>query len=221
MKHSFALVLPLLAGCSGISQAPKGSPRVELEVGVKIDPSYTSAVTGLDADFTKSFTDIVISDADVGLRFYPVLSTEYEASHARPDYVMSVDLENLKIGLDHRKVENEGEEPVLETSVRQVECSVNVTVTKRRPEGPDLTVGSHTSTGVSGASVPPPAPTYAVVRTGEDKKELLVSKTDLLRAARTALEKSLAALVPPIDRELALQGAEGVNVEAAGSGNEN
>lgn len=195
--------------CADIPRAPAGSPRVELEVQIKLDDSYTGQLRGAGPELLEAVADVVLAKADVGLRFYPVLSQNYGRQDPRPDYVMTVEVRELEIGYGHRTLSKKGEEPVLETFVDKLDCSVSATITKRRKQGPSLTVGHFDGEGSTTVvahegQAHGDSHSYEVKR-DEDKSALTVARSDLLRATDRGLGKALKGLITPVDRELSFR----------------
>jgi hypothetical protein len=178
---------------------------VELEVDVKLDESYTGALRDAGPELLEAVADVVLLQADLGLRFYPVLAQNYGRSDPRPDYVMNVDVRDLQIGYGHRTVSEKGQEPKLETFVEDLTCSVSATVTKRRAKGPSLTVGHFEGSGTVPVGAEPAADalSYEVLRE-DDKPALSVQRSHLLEVAERGLGRALKGLIAPVDRELGL-----------------
>ncbi len=214
MNRSIAYVPALLAwlfcpSCQTVSSAPEGSPRLELEVVVDVDPSYAGKLQVTGEDFTRSVRDLVLSKADVGMRFYPVLSTQYQPKDPRPEYLMTVRVEDLDVALEHRTITKVDADPVVETFVKHVGCAVSTELTKRRKTGPPLTVGRANGRGttvVTGGEKETREPTCMLKReTG--KPELTVSRADLLQGIGLALDRALVEVVASADREVSIRGA--------------
>ncbi len=207
---SVALVATLFASCQGISKAPKGSARMELEVVVQVDPSFTGKLQGADQELTQAITDQVLSKADLGLRFYPVLTSAYDEGDPRPEYVMTVQIQDLNIGLDHRTIKHKDAEPTIETSVKNVACVAAVSMEKVRSSGPNLTVGSASGKGQKSASKVGEGETpasYAMVR-DEGAQPLNVTRADLLAAVDSATDRAMKGIIDPVDREITMKGAD-------------
>jgi hypothetical protein len=196
-----------LAACAGISKAPKGSPRVELEVALKVAPSFTDKLEAAPQALDELVAEQVMSQADVGLRFYPVASSAYGPDDVRPTYLLSVEIQDLEIDLGHKTVEGEpGQDPTLVTLVKGLRCIAVLEVMKRREEGPALTVGTASQSGsmeVSQRRPELPEPVFAV-RRDEGQQSLQVCGEDLQSAVRRAVESALKKLTGPIDRDLTL-----------------
>jgi len=201
-----AAVAPLALSCQSIPMASRDAPRVELEVEVRIDDSYAQQLADLDDAFRREVEATVLAQADLGLRFYPVLSTDYAADDARPTYLMTVDIGDLTLRLDHAMKPVEGAEPVVETYVRSIDCRVSVTLVKRRDSGPALTVGRGEGGGLRSAARHAEAatgPGYTVRGQAEGQPELPLARSDLLQSIGWALGRALPELVRPADREFA------------------
>jgi hypothetical protein len=195
-----------MSACQGISKPPKGTPRLELEVAVRLDESYTSKIGRLDEALTRRVEEAVLSRADLGLRFYPVLARQYTSGSHHPEYLMTVEVRALGYDIDHRTVKPAEGDPVIESFVREVRCSVATTIEKRRQGAPALTVGRVEQTGSADCerNPPPQAARYALEREVGTEPALEVTADDLVRAIDRALNRAMSALVGPVDRELAL-----------------
>ena len=206
-RGSVALVATLFfTSCTDIPRAPAGSPRVELEVQIKLDDTYTGQLQGAGPELLEAVADVVLAKADVGLRFYPVLSQNYGRRDPHPDYVMTVEVRDLEIRYGHRTLSDKGKEPTLETFVDKLDCSVSATITKRRAQGPSLTVGHFDGAGsiTVGEHRSDDSQSYEVKR-AEGKGAMTVARSDLLRATERGLGRALKGLITPIDRELSFR----------------
>jgi hypothetical protein len=144
----------ILLGCKDIPRAKSGLPRVEVEVAVTLDDSFAEKLEGVDDQFRKAVTDAVLSEANVGLRFYPVLTDQYSEGQARPPYLMSVQLRGLGLEVDEaRQTKKDGETARLRW-ISRVSCSAETTLEKRREDGPPLMVDRATSTSARRLSQP-------------------------------------------------------------------
>ena len=211
ISHAVGIALLAVLGtsaCQGISQPPKGTPRLEVEVTVRLDESYTSKFVRIDDALTRRVEEAVLSRADLGLRFYPVLARQYAAGSHHPEYLMTVEVRSLGYDIDHRTVTHPDSDPVIETFVRQVDCNVATTIEKRRQGAPPLTVGRAEQVGTADTEHNPSAqsPRYALKRDAGTEAPLEVTADDLVRAIDRALSRDMSALVAPVDRELALVG---------------
>src|SRR5262249_14216654 len=76
-KHLLArisfLIAPLV-GCAQIPKAPEATPRTELEVAVRVDPTIAGMLHQSEdqESVERIVASTILSLADVGLRFYPV-----------------------------------------------------------------------------------------------------------------------------------------------------
>ncbi len=205
-----AAAVPLLAACQGIRSAPEGSPRVEVEVVLAVGGEFFAPLED-DVDHDEILDlihDTAIDHADVGLRFYPVRSSDYGKDDARPPYLMVLLIQDLDVEMDHRLVEAEDAEPWIETGVRAVKCTAYAEVNKRRTNGPPLVVGSAQKTGdarMPGADEPIAVeasfPLRYVPQCGD---KLRIPREVLIDAVDEALVGALAGLQKPIDREFAI-----------------
>jgi hypothetical protein len=215
MHHLTARVsLALLAvltcsSCETISSAPKGSPRVELEVVVNLDATYSTKLTGSNPELLRAIADLAMTKADLGLRFYPVLSSQYGPKDPRPEYLLTVDVRDLDITFDHSTTQVEGGEPIIKIFIKQVDCAVSATLSKRRATGPALVVGRSEGKGstVVASSNTESKTSYPVNRQGADKQPLVLLHTDLVLTTEKGLLQALSGLLSPVDREMSLRGA--------------
>ena len=208
---SLAASLLLPAACQGISRAPEGSPRVELEVVVNIDDQFLGALEGADvhSKLVRSVEETILSLADAGLRFYPVPSSAYGKGQSA-EYVMTVDVRELDIQLDHEMIEN-GDDASIETRVDWVVCKVAASIERRRADRPSLIVGRSTATaGVRAESRPEVLATEAgYSKSGSPDKPLKVTEQDILDGVERSFTKALRALAVAIDREFSAGTAAG------------
>lgn len=212
MNRSIAcvsLAFAAVAACTGVSTAPTGSPRVEVEVTVNMDPSFTRKLPEAGADLTRAVVAMVMTQADLGLRFYPVLSSDYGPNDTRPEYLLSVDVTDLDVAVDRpMTTATPGAPPVAGTPViRQVDCVVTTTVSKRRTAGPALMVGRSTGRGTVSATTTTTTEgtdrtAYTLTRTDDQQPAVTLLHTDLMKATEKGLTLALAELVKPVDREL-------------------
>ena len=217
MNHSHARLAALLAAlacasCETIDQAPKGSPRVELEVTVNVDASYSGKLAGVGDDLARAIADLVLTKADLGLRFYPVLSRQYGPKDARPEYLLIVDVRDLDVQLQQQTAPRDGSEPQVEASIKQLDCWVTATLSKRRTTGPALLVGRSESKGsaiVANDQSAAAKQTYTLKRANAEKPAPPLLHTDLVRATEKGLGSALTGLLIPVDRELALRHGAG------------
>ena len=78
---------------------PEESPRVEVELVVEVPDAFYDALEGEDRDeLEQAIAERVLSLADLGMRFYPVPTSEYGGGDAivitRYDYHMTQETEN-------------------------------------------------------------------------------------------------------------------------------
>ena len=210
LQPGIALVAILSASCQEITTAPEGSPRMEMEVAVAVQESSLSGLEGVNAkDFTTVATDVVVNRSDLGMRFYPVLSKDYARKDQRPEYLMTVDVKELIVGLEHTTVNQKEGDPIVVTSVKQIDCVVSAKLVKRRDSGPDLTVGVAEGKGAARVRPDPEVVaevSYVVKREapeeGEAPEPLNVSRADLLAAMDSAVAAAYRGLVAAVDREI-------------------
>ncbi len=146
----FAGLAPLICtGCKNIPQAKGDLPRVEVEVAVTMDDTFTDSLQSVDATFKKAIVSEVLAKSDVGLRFYPVLSEQYADDHAHPPYLMIIDLRNLHITVsEETKKIGEGDAATTQIHrwVSRVQMTAMTNLNKRRDNAPPLTVSSQKGT---------------------------------------------------------------------------
>lgn len=203
---ALASTLLLTAACNQISRAPQGTPRVELEVVVMVAEPVRTRIPALDHAFTQALRETVLGKADVGLRFYPVLTDRYTEQMPKPDYRMTVTVRDLAFQLESRTTTQPGQDPVVESWINRLDVPVGIELVKRRPAGPELTVGTAQQSGTASVSrtpKEPTGPTFPLQRT-DDQAPLPVAQADLLRAIESGLSKALKDLLPAMDRELNL-----------------
>jgi hypothetical protein len=205
----FALALPLLstAACNTISKAPEGSPRVEVELVVVVGDDFLGALEDTDQDspLVDAIEQKALSMSDVGLRFYPVLSSEYGSGMDHPEYRLTLDVRQLDVLLDHKMIEEEGEEPRIETRVDRIACTVKAAFDRNIEGRPTLPAGRASATSEVRTSSSPAAPGYGV-EGGTEEKPLVVSEADILLAVERAINTALKKLQEPIDREFTSSG---------------
>ncbi len=135
--------------CQNIPQARGNLPRLEVEVAVTMDDTFSDSLESFDAEFKKAIVSQVLAKSDVGLRFYPVLSEQYARNHARPPYLMTIDLGNLHVSISE-KTKKSGEGDATRTQIHRWVSRVQMTavtnLNKRRDNAPPLTVSSQKGT---------------------------------------------------------------------------
>jgi len=204
------LTVPLLlaASCQTISKAPEGSPRVEAELVVLVGDDFLGALEDTDADspLVGAIEDKALSLADVGLRFYPVLSTEYAAGMHKPEYRLTIDVRQLDVLLDHKMVEKEGEDPVIVTRVDRIACTVAAAFDRNIEGRPTLPAGRSLVTSELRPDTSSTDASGYRVEGGTDDKPLVVSEKDILAVVDRAVTMALKQLEEPIDREFSAGG---------------
>lgn len=219
-----AALLGAAAGCQDMntfltgekfSRAPDGSPRVEAELAVQIDDSFVGsfASVGQAVELGDATSDMVLSLADIGTRFYPVPSEEYASKDVRPRYVMSIQIEDLDFEFGSETTEETEGEPVTRFFVTGVSCVATATVEKRRKHAPPLVVGQGAGDGqvrVRGTVESSDAgDTYEVRRRANDGQVVLVRREDVLDAAEKAVIDAMRGVVRAVDREFSPENATG------------
>ena len=91
-------------------KASKESPRVEVEVVVDIEGSLYDGLVDVEneRELNEAISYVVLSLADVGLRFYPILSQDYGKKDTHPQHRMVVQVQELVIDTEHELVEDRG-----------------------------------------------------------------------------------------------------------------
>ena len=224
----FAGLAPLICtGCKNIPQAKGDLPRVEVEVAVTMDDTFTDSLQSVDATFKKAIVSEVLAKSDVGLRFYPVLSEQYADDHAHPPYLMIIDLRNLHITVsEETKKIGEGDAATTQIHrwVSRVEMTATTDLYKRRDNAPPLTVASHKGTAtvtvqrlragqtVAGGAVVNESgagATGAVAAEASGSHDgepaVMVARSRIIDAVDLAFEDALRRMIVAIDRDLALQ----------------
>lgn len=208
---SVALAAAVTA-CTGVRSAPKGTPRVEVEVVHEVDPaSLEPFQDGVDAgSFEPVLRGAAGPLADVGLRFYPVPTERYESGQQRPDYVMTfrlvrIDPERELVTKEQKSEDGTTTTKEIQARVKGVSATVSVAIEKRRPDGPMLTVGETSAAGrASPSGDAAAATTFALDRHSTESNVTAVDSAALERAVRSAIERALPGLQDAIDRELAM-----------------
>jgi hypothetical protein len=203
------LGLPLLAlaSCESITGvAPKGTPRVEIELAVTVDDGFVTPLVGVNKNspLYAAVKDAVRDKADLGLRFYPTPSERYGADDVRPEYVMTVQLERLSFEFDHEQIETEGQAPRIVSTVKRVRAEVQVAIERRRTNAPELTVATaRASSAVSAAADKEDLAAADGYTLMYDEQTLKVLQDDIVRAVESSVGKALNSMRTPIDREFA------------------
>ena len=197
----------LLAACSTIPKAPEGSPRIEVELALEIDEPFVEPLQLEDKKaLAASFDQTVLDRADVGLRFYPVLSELYESDDQRPPYLLTVVARDLEVEYEFKtKKGAEGEEPEVITELSSLRCNVTATLERRRQGRPPLPVARskqeiHWNVNDPEAGVD----TYPLKPIEEGDEALAVAQDDVTLGLERAVNAALKGLVESIDRELSL-----------------
>lgn len=215
-----ATLLVLVGGCQDLNSlvtgekfllAPKGSPRVEVEVDFVVHESFFAPLEGVDREaLAMEMEEVVLSLAELGLRFYPVPAKAYATGDARPERRMLVEVGELELAVDEKTIEEEGQPLRIVARVAGVTCLVRARVEKRRTGGPALVVGSGEATG---RVRPGPlaadltgVPTCAVRAAVAGHENLRVEEQDLLEAFEEGAVDALRSVVKAVDRELAADG---------------
>ena len=199
------LALLAFSACETVTGvAPKGTPRVEIELAVDIDSDFYDALVDVDqsSDLDAAVREAVRSKADLGLRFYPTPSESYGKKDQRPPYLMTVDIDSLEVALDHETIEEEGKEPVTKTSVAKVSVAVSASIEHRRVTGPPLVVATSSATSVVKAEQNAEKSASGMgYEPSHDGAGVKVLKKDILRAVQSATDRALKEMRTPIDRE--------------------
>ena len=199
-----AVVLPLAlaAGCQSIKSAPEGSPRVEVELVVQVDPAvYDPFAEEVSRDELRGLVeDAVVPLADVGLRFYPVPSDAYEDDDKRPEYALTIQVQRFDVVLNHKMIEKEGQPPVIETLLEQGNSTATAVFERRRENAPPLLVGRTQSVGDEKIRSEETGDLLLRHETQTGEK-ILIPHTAFQAAIKEAVMKALGELQKPIDRE--------------------
>ncbi len=219
---SLALAALALALCSTACQdlntfvtgehftpAPKGSPRVEVELIVETSESFYDPLEDAP-ELDEEFAEKVLGLADLGTRFYPVPSSEYRSKSDRPAYVMMVRIESLAVTTDSKLIEEQGQEPRIESSVKSLDCLATASVRKRRGDGPLLVVGEGEGKGSvwvranNATQVSEPEEPISVKKTSKDAQQLHVTQGDVMEVVEEAVVDALRGVLKRVDRDLSL-----------------
>lgn len=203
-----------LCACQDLPRARGDLPRVEAEVAVSVGSSFGERLEGVDAAFAQAVADATLKHADVGLRFYPVLSASYGSGHARPTYLLTVELNEFDVTTSEITTVIDKDKTETQTWASRARCEVTATLQKRRDTGPPLLVGE--ARAKSSQSLTRPMAEHPIEGGLQVKgKEtaagahgpagpVMVDRDTLLRIIDGAVRQALAGLVPAIDRELTL-----------------
>jgi hypothetical protein len=209
------------------SRAPEGSPRVEAELTVRVDDAFMEAFASVEqaVELGGATSELVLDLADVGTRFYPVPSEEYESQESRPRYFMLVEIDGLEFDFDTETVSTpataeDGEsdsdteseevvrEPVTRVVLRSVTCSASASLKKRRKDAPSLVVGHSRAEGVVRVPVEIDMAEETYTVRSEDGQSVAVRRADILAAVDRAVVASLRDMVRAVDREFAFEGTD-------------
>ncbi len=187
--------------------APKGSPRVEIELIVETSESFFDQLEDAPK-LDDEFAEMVLGMADLGTRFYPVPSDEYKSKSERPQYVLIVQIESLAVNTDNKLIEEQGQEPRIESSVKSLDCVAKASVRKRRSEGPMLLVGDSDGTGRVWIRRDPatwnPEGAFEVKPTAESRQPLHVTQSEVVEVVDEAVVDALRGVLKRVDRDLSL-----------------
>jgi hypothetical protein len=198
------VVVSLLIGCQSIPETDPGWTREELEVAVKVDPLIAKLLRQQE---DAAVLDTVVSEtifelADVGLRFYPVPSNTYEEGQQHPQYLLTVQIQDLSAKLAGDAVQA-ARESKPGNELESVRCTAVATLVKRRNGGPPLIVGK--SSGFGQARAQEAAANLSSMLDFELQAPYglppRLRSEDLRMSIRTAVHEALEQLVKPIDRE--------------------
>jgi len=201
------LAAALLAACTSIPEAPEGAPRVEVELALEIEDRFVEPLAVEDKQvIAATFHEAVLDDADVGMRFYPVLSELYEDDSQRPPYLLKVVARDLEVQYDFKTEKGaEGEEPRVVTELAGLRCNVTATLERRRQGRPALPV-ARGQKEVQWSVDDPDAgvDTFPLKPIAEGEGGLSVAQDDVMEGVDRAVTAALRQLVHSVDRELAL-----------------
>lgn len=210
-----------LAGCQEMTtfvtgehfpKPPENSPRIEVELAVEIDPAVWSDLAE-HGDLEAKIADQVHAVADLGMRFYPVLSSQYAEGDPRPELLLTVRVTGLEVQGEHRRVEKKDEPPRIESKIKGLDSSASAVVQRRRDAGPALVVASAEARGyvyaVSQEKVETLAQAgeaaFAVVKEDASHQDLRVCESDVLQVVDEAVVNALRGVIKGVDRELGLE----------------
>lgn len=205
-----ALGLALLAACTTISEAPEGSPRVEAEVVTRVaEPVHETLVFQPRGEADERFGEIVSPMSDLGMRFYAVSSETYESDHARPDYLLTIELSDIAAYLEEELVEAEDGTETTSTHIESLACTVTATLQRRRQQAPSMVIGR--SQGKSEMRIDslfkgerPPVKMIPLRDQPASGEVLEVREDDLNELVERAALRAMKELERPVDRELTL-----------------
>ena len=220
-----ATLLALASGCQDLNymvtgekflQAREGTPRVELEVELVVHDDFYQSLDDVDRDAREALEaemqEIVVSLANMGLRFYPVASDAYDSGDDRPERRLLVEGGTLDVNFAEKMVQKEGEPSHIVARVEGAACLVKARVEKRRSDGPELVVGSGESQGTvkHGPTTEEPATdtTYAVRAEVPAHEGLRVPKQDVLDAFEDGTVDALRTVIKAVDRDLSADSAK-------------
>lgn len=201
------LALPALA-CQDIKTAPEGSPRVEVELVIDVDAAvYDPFAEDVDrAQLRGLIEDVVLPLSDVGLRFYPVPTEAYKDGDVHPEYALTIHVQRFNAVLEHNLVEADGQAPWIRTTLERTDAQSYVVFERRRDGAPPLLVGSAQAEG--DAKVAPEETGELLLRHETQAGEkILLPHSAFSQAIQESVEKALALLQKPIDREFMLPAA--------------
>jgi len=209
-----------LSGCQDMTtfmtgehfpKPPENSPRIEVELVVDVDPAVWGDMLE-HGELEARIVDQAQTVADLGMRFYPVLSGQYGEGDTRPEYVLTVRVTELTVATDHRLVETKNEPSRIESKVKSIDSSATAVVQRRRDEGPSLLVASGEGKGhVSAVSQERVGvleaegqPVFDLVDEDPEHADLRVTESDVLQAVDEAVIDALRGVIKGVDRELGM-----------------
>lgn len=205
-----AAFLFVSTGCQPVTAAPKGSPRLELEVGVEVEAGFANHFETDAAEIAGLLRELAAAHGDVALRFYPVLADQYGEGDPRPAMRMTLTARDVDVRLERHVVVEQNAEPdaasVYETVANRVDCEVAAQLERRRDSGPALTVARATGRGRAEVDADGDgAVTWSYRGTDAVGAALAVpvQRGSVARALRSAIQRAFGEMLPAIDRELA------------------
>ncbi len=209
----FATLLALaalpLTSCNSIRNAPKGAPRLEVEVVYEIDDAFYSPFDA-SADreqIAQAVREAIEPYADVGLRFYATPSETYGDDANRPTFLMTVRALGIEPerSLDVKEGRPElGEAPMIQARLRRVTCAVSAKLEKRRESGPRLTVGDVKGVGQAKPASEDVSSAIPLKKHSNESNQTHLTDRMLRQSVSTAAIQAFALLQKPVDRELML-----------------